>query len=213
MPEQELQTNEPSDGQQSTASADKKTNSKTKTYLWAAFGVACVLALVLPAAWVVYTNTQGSGDTPSIADPAPATPTPGASEEETQTTGATGDGATVNDEAATELGEDREMWDYSTSGRNVFKSTIPVKLTTSTNTNNDNDEIESDDIILKWIGKNSDDEYVAIFTVKGKQYEVGTGAQIGTTGWYVKTITASSVSLSRTSGSVDKSLDEDTAGK
>lgn len=206
MPDQELSNVESNDTQQA-ATDNNKSGNKTKTYLWAAFGVACVLALVLPAAWVVYNNSQGVGDTPDLVEPAPTKPQQPAKEDEKDPSTGPEDGV------ATELGEDLEMWDYSTSGRNVFKSTIPVRLTPNTSTNNDNKDIESDDIILKSIGKNSDDELIAIFTVKGKQYEVGVGDQIGTTGWYVKTITASSVSLSQTAGSIDKTLDEDDSGK
>lgn len=206
MPDQEL-NNVENDAEQQAAADNKKSGNKTKTYLWAAFGVACVLALVLPAAWVVYNNSQAVGDVPNLVDSAPTKPQQPANEGEQ-------DPATEpEDGVATELGEDLEMWDYSTSGRNVFKSTIPVRLTPNTSTNNDNEDIESDDIILKSIGKNSDDELIAVFTVKGKQYEVGVGDQIGTTGWYVKTITASSVSLSQTAGSIDKTLDEDDSGK
>lgn len=182
--------------------SEEKTNLgalTSRTYLWAFFGFLCVVAIVAPAGWVIYTNQNKPAPVPVVTAPNP-------SQESTQT--ATPD-STQTPEEINAMGEDLENWEYATSGRNVFKSLLPKKITyTTTNTSTG---VTEEDIVLKSIGKDSHGDPVAVFTVNGKQYEAGVGDQIGSTGWYVKTIGTSSVTLSETSGTTSKELAD--AGK
>lgn len=181
-------------------SSEKKTGLgavTSRTYLWAFFGFLCVVAIVAPAGWVIYANQNKSNPAPVVTVPKP-------SQESTQT--ATPD-STQTPEEINAMGEDLENWEYATSGRNVFKTLLPKKITyTTTNTSTG---VAEEDIVLKSIGKDSYGDPVAVFTVNGKQYEAGVGDQIGSTGWYVKTIGTNSVTLSETSGNTSKELEDE----
>lgn len=191
--EVEVETVEPSEEKTGLGAVTSKTS------LWAFFGFLCIVAIVAPAGWVIYTHQNQSGFVPAVTVPKP-------SQEQTQT--ATPD-QTQTPEEINAMGEDLENWEYATSGRNVFKNLLPKKITyTTTNTSTG---VTEEDIVLKSIGKDSHGDPVAVFTVNGKQYEAGVGDQIGSTGWYVKTIGTASVTLSETSGSTSKELED--AGK
>jgi hypothetical protein len=99
-----------------------------RTVIWAIFGVACLLAIIVPAGIVIYraqhAATAQSGNVTVIPAPGAKTSVETTSTESTKTVSSVQDETDASASSDDALGQSLENWDYYRSGRNIME---PVK--------------------------------------------------------------------------------------
>jgi len=121
--------------------ADIKSDKDTKhTVIWAVFGAACLLALIIPAGIVIYraqhATTSQNNNVTVIPAPGAKTSAETTSTESTKTASSVQDETDASDSQDDALGQSLENWDYYRSGRNIMepvKGTRVVDSSTSVN--------------------------------------------------------------------------------
>lgn len=205
--------------------ADRK-SSTLRTVLWSLFGVACILAMVLPAGYVLYKarvaaeapiDEQNSGVKFSSLET-----TKTASTETTKVASPVVEKATKTELTAEALKE-LEYWDYYTQAKNIFLPMLSAATTSTTgsgttgatsggttgSTSGSGSTLASA-ITLEAIGE-ADGKLVGIFAVSGSTYEAKVGEKIGSTSWTVKALTDTSATINNGSNTVTRTLGDTTS--